>query len=358
MVAKNQYVFEPDYAIPPGWTLREVMDSRGMTQAELAKRAGLSVQTLNRIFNGEQPISHETANRLELVTGVPATFWNNYESMYRHQLARIEERKRLEADVEWLKTIPVRELQKRELVPTTQDKTMLLRDVLSFYGVSSVEAWWNVWESPAVAARRSKCFESLPGPASAWIRQGELRALEIECEPYDRRRFQQALQTIRGTTREEPPVAGPEMIRLCAEAGVAVALVPSMPKVPWNGATRWLTPSKAMLLLSHRGKAEDRFWFSFYHEAGHILNGSKRQLIIDDGTSENDEEKKADAFASELLIPARHHGEILSARSEADVREIAVQLGVSPGIVAGRYQYLTKRWAAFKGLVRPFDWAP
>ena len=65
------------------------MLSLNMTQKEFAQRTGLTVQSLNRIFKGVQPITYETANRLELVTGVPAGFWNNLEANYREQLAKI-----------------------------------------------------------------------------------------------------------------------------------------------------------------------------------------------------------------------------------------------------------------------------
>ena len=65
---KKKYDFTPDYAIPPGETLKETMESLEMTQKELAKRTGLTVQSLNRIFKGEQPINYETAGKLELVT--------------------------------------------------------------------------------------------------------------------------------------------------------------------------------------------------------------------------------------------------------------------------------------------------
>lgn len=86
MKAKKQYEFQPDYAVAPGETLREVIESLGMTQKKLAARADLTEQSLNRILKGEQPISYETANRLEFVTGVPARFWNNLEAQYRQQL--------------------------------------------------------------------------------------------------------------------------------------------------------------------------------------------------------------------------------------------------------------------------------
>jgi len=154
IITKTKYDFEPDYAIPPGDTLQEVMESLEMTQKELAVRTGLTEQTLARIFKGMQPISYETANRLELVTQVPASLWNNLEAQYREQMAKIEERQRLEADIEWLKTIPTKELIARGFIDATWDKIALLRKTLAFYGVSSVKTWQDLWGTPAVAARR------------------------------------------------------------------------------------------------------------------------------------------------------------------------------------------------------------
>lgn len=170
--------------------------------------------------------------------------------------------------------------------------------------MSSVKSWRDVWETPAVAARRSPCFESRPGDASAWIRQGESQAYAIECAEFDKKRFKENLYKIRALTREPASVFEPEMKRLCAEAGVAVASVKEMKKVPWNGATRWLTPRKAMILLSLRGKREDKFWFSFFHEAGHVLNDGKKDLLINDGTQNDPREKRADACRQTLeMLP-------------------------------------------------------
>lgn len=92
MKALKRFEYEPNYAITPGETLKETIESLNMTQKELAIRTGLTEQTIIRIFKGEQPITYETANKLELVTGVPARFWNNLESNYREQLAKIEEK--------------------------------------------------------------------------------------------------------------------------------------------------------------------------------------------------------------------------------------------------------------------------
>jgi addiction module HigA family antidote len=355
--ARKKYEFEPDYAVPPGDTLLEVMESLGMSQKELAIRTGLTEQTLTRIFKGEQPVSYETANRLELVTQVPARFWNNLEAQYREQIVKLEERRRLESNIEWLKTIPTKELIERGFLEPEKDKVSLLRLTLAFFGVSSVQAWRDVWEVPAVAARRSSCFESRPGDAAAWIRQGELQSHEIVCAPFDKKRFKDALLEIQALTCEQPSVFEPEMKRLCAEAGVAVALVREMNKVPWNGATKWLSPRKAMILLCLRGKGEDKFWFSFFHEAGHVLHDSKKDLLINDGSHDDPREERANDFASEFLIPSRYNDAIRLIRAKSEIVRLADELNISPGIVAGRYQYLTGKWNFFKDLIRTLNWA-
>ncbi len=357
ITTKTKYDFEPDYAIAPGDTLLEVMESLEMTQKELAVRTGLTEQTLTRIFRGVQPISYETANRLELVTQVPARLWNNLEAQYREQIAKLEERQQLEADIEWLKTIPTRELIARGFIDATRDKIALLRKTLAFYGVSSIKTWRDIWETPAVAARRSQCFKSRPGDASAWIRQGELQAHKIECNFFDKNRFKEVLKQIRTLTREQTEVFEREMKRLCAEAGVAIALVPEMKNVPWHGATKWLTPRKVMILLCLRGKGEDKFWFSFFHEAGHVLNDSKKDLLINDGSHDDPREVRANEFASDLLIPPQNNTTIRICRSRADIIHLSDRIGISPGIVAGRYQFLTGKWHVFKGLIRTLKWA-
>ena len=223
METKERYGYEPDYAVPPGETLQEIIDSLGMTQRQLAARTGLTVQTVVRIIKGEQPITYTTANLLELATGVPARLWNSLEAQYREHLAKLEERERMRADLDWLDGIPVKELQARNLVGRHTDKVLVLRDTLAFYGVGSVEAWQEIWEAPEVAARRSTCFETCAGPAAAWIRQGELIAQRIPCAPYGRAGFMEALKSIRELTGERSAVFRPEMVRRCAVGPMCAA---------------------------------------------------------------------------------------------------------------------------------------
>lgn len=359
MVATTQkkYTFEPDYAIAPGATLRETIEHLGMTQKELSKRTELTVQTLNRIVKGEQPITYETANRLEFATNVPASIWNNLESQYREQLSKLKERERLLSDLEWLKTIPVDELVKRGTIQPNSDNVILLHDVLKFYGVSSADSWESIWKKPALAARRSQCFESQPGPASAWVRIGELEAHRIDCKKFNNSDFRSSLAEIRKLSRLNPEQFISKMVEICANSGVAVVLVPRLKKVPWSGATKWLSPHKAMILLSIRGKYEDLFWFSFFHEAGHVLNDSKKDLLINDGSKTDIREIRANEFAAEYLIPEEYNSLIRAIKRKFEIVEIAKELNISPGIVVGRYHHLTRQWKKFNAYRKQFQWA-
>ena len=263
----------------------------------------------------------------------------------------------MESDLKWMREIPVTELIARGAVIKEKEPVDQLREILKFYGVSSVQAWFGIWEQPEVAARRPACFETCPGPASAWIRLGEIQAHERNCKPFDKNKFKDVLQKIRVLTKELPQVFEQKLINYCVECGVALAFVKEMKKVPWNGATKWLSPDKAMILLNLRGKQEDKFWFSFFHEAGHILHDSKKDLLINDGSKEDPREVRAEDFAAETLIPSTYNTKISLAKKDCEIRNIADDLGVSPGIVVGRFHYLTKKWNLFNKLITKLDWA-
>src|ERR1035438_10206680 len=101
---QNQYV--PDVVSPPGETLLELLESRRMSQAELADRTGRPKKTINEIVRGKAAITAETALQFERVLGIPASFWMAREQNYREALARCEELSTLESQSEWLETVP------------------------------------------------------------------------------------------------------------------------------------------------------------------------------------------------------------------------------------------------------------
>jgi len=334
------YRFEPDYTVPPGATLKETLDAKGLSQADLSLRTGISEKTISQIINGVAPISFDTAEKLELATGVPASFWNRRELSYREALARAGEIKKLHAETEWLKEIPTKELLDREYVEPTQDKADMVRRALKFFGVGSVESWRETWIAPAAQYRGDEVQRKRPGYVAAWLRMGELHAQATPCSPFDARVFRRVLADVRRLTREPARIWYHEVTSVCATAGVVVAFVKEIPRASISGATRWLTKDKALLQLSLKYKTDDQLWFTFFHEAAHILLHGKRDVFLEvEGTGEGDEEGEASAFARDFLIPPENVPRLPWLKSKVAIRDFARELAISPGIVVGRLQH-------------------
>lgn len=355
-MATSDRVFRPDYAVHPGVTVAETIEALGINQADLARRSGLSAKTINQIIRGKAPITPETAVRLERVTGVPSRIWNQLEATYRGQLAQIEDEAELEAGSGWMQRLPVKELIDRGAVSPSDDRGELYRRLCAFFGVADWRAWNEVWLQPEATYRRSPAFDSDPGAVAAWLRLGELEAREIDCEAFDRERFKLAVQRIRCLTVEPPSVFEPAMTEACAASGVALVILPDISGTRLSGATRWITPHKAIIQLSLRYKTNDQFWFSFFHEAGHILLHGKRDVFIDDGGTEDAKEEEANRFAAETLIPSEHEGRLMSLRTLSEVQAFAEEIGIAPGVVVGRLQREgVFRYSVGNGLKQRFE---
>jgi addiction module HigA family antidote len=333
--------FLPDWASPPGDTLGDLLEERGMTQTELAERLGVSLKHVNRVIKGAASISADLALGLEKVFGTPAAFWTTREAHFQAARARLEQQAAFADAVEWAKQFPLAELRKRELIPRGGSGPEIVEGVLRFLGIASP----GQWRDPQVAYRKSLKTESEPFALTAWLREGELHAAEIDCARYDEDLFVDVLDDVRGLTRLDPGGWWPELWKRCARAGVAVVIVKSYPGEKANGATRWLAPDKALIQLSLRYRWEDVFWFSFFHEAAHVLLHRKRGVFIEvapkDRSSDAvdlDLEHEADRFAAHTLIPAVHNRR-LRALTLPEVDAFAQQLGIAPAIVVGRLQH-------------------
>ena len=334
--------FEPDYAIPPGEILEETLGARGMKKAEFAERCGRSEKMISQIISGQAPLTAETAIQFERVLGVSAGIWNNLEANYRLAIAKAEQQQELKQQKNWAKRFPVSKMVALGFIPKPESPTDQVAKLLDFFGVGSAAAWEERCARVCIAYRKSPSFKSAPESVATWLRMGELLAEDIDCEPYDRESFIGALSSIRGLTRKSPDVFVPEMQSLCADAGVAVTLVPELPKTHLSGAAHWLNKDKALITLSLRHKSDDHLWFSFFHEAGHILLHGKKDVFIDESKfDDKDKEEEANRFARNTLIPLKKYRvfQQLGRWSAEAIIDFAKQLGIAPGIVVGRLQH-------------------
>jgi addiction module HigA family antidote len=336
------YEYKGEAASAPGDTLRETLDAIGMSQSDLSRRTGLTPKTISGIINGKEPLSQQTALQLETVLGVPASLWNNLERQYQEYRARSVQAEQMRAQKGWLRRFPMRQLLEWAWVECCDDVAQQVLALLRFFGCASPEQCDTYLQRAAVQYRTSAAFTADDYALSAWLRPGERVAQELSCGAYNADIFRQALQDARKLTTEAPQVFAPELQELCATAGVAVVFVHELPGIRASGAARWLTPDKALIQLNLRYKSNDQLWFSFFHEAGHVLLHGKLQVFVDrqDG-EQNDLERGADRFARDTLIPARAYSSFVQRGkfTSSAVTAFAREQGIAPGIVVGRLQH-------------------
>lgn len=335
--------YNPDYVSPPGETLEELLAERGMSQSELAKRTGRRTKTINQIIKGIAPLTPETAIQLERALGVPASFWNSRESRFQAFRARVKEYEILKGQNEWLKKIPLKEMTRLKWIEKFDDEGLQTEELLKFYGINHFDYYTDTLET--LYCRRSSSCAVNREALVAWMRKGEIEGQKIITHPYDERKFKEILLEIRTLTVALPEVFIKELPQTCREAGVAVVFVPELSKTRIYGATRWLTPQKALIQLSLRYRTDDQFWFTFFHEAGHIIHHGKRDMFIEEkDISEccrNEEEEEAHRFAADFLIPRAELSRFKKAgRTSAEaIMLFAERIGIAPGIIVGRLQH-------------------
>ena len=239
--------------------------------------------------------------------------------------------------------------------------------VLRFFGVASPKQYEEIYGTMEIQWKRPPKFTADPGATSFWLRRGELEAIKLGQQPeitwndYDARHFEQCLTQIKALTiKRQPEDFVPELQRLCALSGVAVVFVPEIEKTRAGGATRWLSPTRALIQISLRYKTNDHLWFVFFHEAAHILKHSKKRLFLEyDGQEQNEQEREADHFAQNMLISQREYSILLNRGrpTKAGVEAFAKEIGIDPGIVVGRLQH-TEIIArnAFNDLKQRYEW--
>lgn len=340
---RQRYPYQPESVPPPGETLRETLESLDMSQAELSLRTGLSAKHINQIVQGVATLSHDTAIALERATGVPASLWNSLEANYREYLARNRERKKLSDHTGWLSKMPVKALRKLGVVTADpKDEPAILQQVLRFFGVANIAAWESVWRKPDADFLQSHAFDVDYPALAAWLRLGELAARAIPCAPFERERLRAEVSTLRSLSLRPLDQFLPELRRTCAASGVAVVIIQEIPGCRVSGATRWPSRQKAILQLSLRHKRNDHLWFAFFHELGHILLHGKRDQFIDEEdyqSNEDPQEREANTFAADTLIPPKYSDELPHLKSLAAIESFAHRIGVAPGVVVGRLQH-------------------
>jgi plasmid maintenance system antidote protein VapI len=349
--------FQPNWNSSPGDTISDILIEKDIELETFASRINYKLPDVIKLLGGDLPISPDLAERLEYVIGGSRKFWIKRELIYRINGTRL---KTLE-EQEWLKGLPLKDMIKFGWI---KKKYNILEECLNYFNVQNIATWREKYlkEIKIYSFRNSQTYMSELGATSAWLRQGEIQSRSIICGDWNEALFEEALFKIKPLTRKKSPKDFiPTLKKECARCGVAVAFVPTPSGCRASGATKFVSPSQALLLLSFRYLSDDHFWFTFFHEAGHILLHPKGSVFLEETTrveARDDMEKDANVFSAEMLIPYELQPDLSKIRgNKRRIIEFASKAGVSPGIVIGQLQHLG--YIDFKylnGYKRKYNW--
>ncbi len=337
--------FSPAWASPPGETVRQLIAKKSLQSDDLARAIGLPAGNLWQLFNGELPITAARAKGLAGVVGGSVRFWLAREAQYRRDVEALQDDSR-----QWVSSLPIADMVRYGWLKKATSTGEKLRNALDFFEVSTVDEWRDTWLSDRTgltAYRTSPVFTAQSASVAAWLRQGELAAVELAVDTWSRECFERLLPSLKSLTRvREPAEFIPQLQKQCAACGVAVVIVRAPNGCPASGATR-VKNGKAILQLSVRYLRDDSFWFTFFHEAGHLLLHEDRLFLewSDRRELDSHEEAEANKFAGQVLIPPSEEAALRALPHEyRSIMRFAKNLSISPGIVVGQLQH--------RGLVR------
>lgn len=332
--------FCPAWASPPGDTIRELVLKKGLSLEALASALDVACADVTRLLDGALPISERNAESLAALLGASPRFWIARETRYREDLQALQAEERT-----WVANLPLADMAKFGWIGATSSVSAKVRSALEFFESSSVDEWRDAWLSERAgltAYRTSPVFTAQAGVVAAWLRQGEIAAKQIRTAEWSRADFERLLPALKPLTRlREPSEFVVELQQKCSECGVAVVIVRAPKGCPASGATR-TKGGRAILQLSVRYLSDDHFWFTFFHEAAHLILHEGRLFLEWSEARELDqqEEREANEFASQFLVPANHEAQLRALPLDyKSIMRFARNLSISPGIVVGQLQH-------------------
>lgn len=340
----NATQFLPDWASPPGETIADILEERGITTKQFSRTTSLPLATIAGLISGVIEIDVRIATILSNSLGASVDFWQQRETNFREAINRLEIQAQDEATVEWCRSLPFADMATFGWISSTRKPKERVSRCLQFFGVGNFNSWCNEYQKveEGIAFRKSNSFEGNPTAVAVWIRQGQIEAAKITCNEYDPSSLESLLPELRTLTKQSDPQKFIPAIRAkCASCGVAVVVLRAPKGCTASGATFFIG-DQPVLMLSGRYLSDDHFWFTFFHEIGHILLHRNRRIFVEfeSGGGDSVEEKEANQFAQDVIIPECFREEFLRlGRDTRAVLKFARKIGVSAGLVVGQLQF-------------------
>lgn len=337
-----------DWFSCPADSLVAAMQRRGVLPSDLAGRLSGGMNQLRALVSGLRAIDPEAAAVIGDAVGGSREFWLKRQENYEIALERAVASIPPEEVTVWLTAIPAPGPAPRGRLDD-EKRHVELRRRLTFFGVGTLGAWHGRYgrDNHQAKFRTSMSFSSDEGATALWLREAELEATIAQTAKWNPDALEARLRDIKKLSLiRRPDRFLPRLKKLLAEAGVALVVKRTPPGCKASGASRMITPERAMILLSFRFRSDEQFWFTLFHEIGHLLLHGAQSFVDDDEMPQDACEDEANAFAASLVIPPHMEREFenLPARHK-DITRFAILADVAPGLIRGQMEH--------RGRVRP-----
>lgn len=331
----------PRWASPPGDTIRDALKEKGIDPHSLATELEFDEPEFDEFLAGDIPLTIRGAECLTSALGGSIEFWITRDVQYRQDRARV-------AADSWAQQLPVKEMtQLGWIEPRPKDWVGQLDACLQFFDVATPEDWraGQAALESHTHFRSSTAVSSDGFAVATWLRQCDIQLSKVDCKSWDQEAFAALLPKLLSLTRERDPRRFlPDLEARCAEVGVAVGIIRAPTGCPVSGAARLVSSGQPSIALSGRYRADDHLWFTFFHEAAHLLLHSVDELYVDviepDSSPRWPGEAEADEFAGTMLVPTVYEERVAQAKdSPFALKKLADEIGVGVGILIGHLQH-------------------
>lgn len=337
--------YQPKLVFHPGETLAEKLDELGIGSKEFAVRTGKPEQTISNVLHGKSSITADMAVLFEFVTKIPISFWLKRQSDYDAYVAIKKREQKLKENISWSELFPYNNMAAFNWVDDTRVATERIQSLLSFFGIAVQEAWVDYYLNQKLAGNFRISLKATKNPyaLSAWIRRGEILAAAMNVVDYNKTALINALPLLKKIMADANGNVLSDIQNVLNSAGVKFVYVPSLPKVSASGLSRWINGSP-VVQVSDRMKRYDIFWFSLFHELGHILYHKSKFISlenVDYSDKDLEKEKEADEFAVKWTFSIKEECHFLSQGdySKDAIMKYAAHIGTHPSIIGGRLAY-------------------
>lgn len=332
----NYIEYKEKVAFHPGYYVKEIIEESGLTQEDFAKRLGTTPKNLSLLVRGEQSLSIDMAMKLSRLMGTGAAYWLNLQQAYDALIVEFKSEQELEQERVVFEKIDYKYFRNNFMLPNLPRKIdEQIERIRKFLDIATL----TVLKRPDMAARFRSSAENLSEAntikANIMMQIATNEALHADAPKFNKKDFEEAVDYALTLTENHTDFY--EKIKAAFfNAGVIFVILPNISGSRINGATKKVGDN-IVLMVNDRRLYADTFWFTLFHEIGHILSGDYG-VSFDMEPGEN--EKLADEYARNRLIPSEQYDEFISHQifSPQSIRDFSKSIHRDPGIVLGRLQ--------------------